>query len=169
MAAFLVIAPGVVPTTTPPWGVARERTTLLAALDREVGRGGDAIVVNALVQNPRCERRLLALATLWTEVLNSSAQAGNLFGGDLIEAQSTLAIGPDGTLLRDGRPVTARAVAIDPRIPIDGARVATIDIRDLGGELAEAPGSISVWRTNGRVVLTRPERAARAALELCPS
>ena len=170
VAAFLVIAPGVVPGATPPWGVERDRSARLAALDREVGPQGDALVVTAGLPDARCETHPLALAALWAEVLNTSANAGSLYRGDLIEAKPSLSIDRDGTLLRDGAPVTARAVAIDDRIAIDGVPIGTVPLRDLGGEFSDDPGGLQFWRTDGRVVVTDPAAVeALASAEGCPS
>ena len=153
-----------------PWGVERHRSARLAALDHEVGPRGDALVVSAGLPHERCETHPLAFAALWTEVLNTSARAGSLFRGDLIESTPSLSIGQDGTLLRDGSPVTADAVAIDDRVAIEGVPLATVKLRDLGGEFAAEPGGLRFWRTDGPVVLTDPGRVrALARLTTCPS
>ena len=158
LAAFLVVAPEVVPTAAVPWGVERDRSARLSALDHAVTPRGDALVVTAGLPDERCETHPLALAALWTELLNTSAQAGSLFRGDLIESNPSLSIARDGTLLREGAPVSARAVAIDDRIAIEGVPIATVKLRDLGGEFADDPGGLRFWRTDGRVTLADPAR-----------
>jgi hypothetical protein len=157
LAAFDVVAPGVT-TREPPWGIDRDRADLLTALDREVTPDGDAVVITAGIPDERCDAHPLALTALWTEVLNVSAGAGRLFGEDLIGSAPRLASAPDGTLLDDGKPLTARAVAIDERVAIDGEPVATVALGELGGEFADDPGGIRFWRTDGRVRLADPDR-----------
>ena len=90
LASFLVVAPEVVPTAAVPWGVERDRSARLSTLDHAVTHRGDALVVTAGLPDERCETHPLALAALWTELLNTSAQAGSLFRGDLIESTPSL-------------------------------------------------------------------------------
>ena len=169
VAAFVVMSPPIVPSETPPWGIERDDIAQLAILDREVTPHGDAIVITAGFPDAQCDSQPLALAALWTEVLNTSAQAGSLFEGDLIESTPSLSIAPDGTLLRAGAPVIARAVAIDARVPVDGVPIGRVNLRELGGELSGAPGGLRIWRTDGRVRLTDPEAArALAGTAECP-
>ena len=170
VAAFVVMSPAIVPSETPPWGIERDDIARLAVLDREVTPQGEAIVITAGFPDAQCDSQPLALAALWTEVLNISAQAGSLFEGDLIESTASLSIAPDGTLLRDGMPVTARAVAIDARVPVEGVPIGRVDLGELGGDLSGAPGGLRFWRTDGRVRLTNPEAARRLARTAeCPT
>jgi hypothetical protein len=170
LAAFVVMAPPIVPSETPPWGIERDDIAQLAVLDREVTPQGEAIVITAGFPDAQCESQPLALVALWTEVLNISAQAGSLFEGDLIESTASLSIAPNGTLLRDGTPVSARAVAIDARVPVEGVPIGRVDLSELGGELAGAPGGLRFWRTDGHVRLTNPDAARRLARTAeCPT
>jgi hypothetical protein len=126
-------------------------------------------VITAGVPDERCEGHPLALTALWTEALNTSAGAQRLFGTDLIGPYPALTIAADGTLLREGKAVTAEAVAIDDRIAVDGVPLSTVKLRDLGGEFADDPGGLRFWRTNGAVRLTAPDRVEElASRKECP-
>jgi hypothetical protein len=168
-AAFLVVAPEIVPAREPPWGVERGLVERFAVLDRAVEGEERTVVIAAGLPDERCDTHPLALLAVWTEVLNASATARHLYGDDLVGPSPLLAIARDGTLLDAGRPLRARAVAIDARVAIEGLPLGALELGELGGELAGSPGGLRFWLVEGAVRLTDAAGVRRlAARSGCP-
>lgn len=65
-------------------------------------------------------------------------------GRDYLPARK-LELGPDLTLLDRGKPLAARYVVVDSRIPVKGREIARLDLSTLGSDLSHG-ASLTLWK-----------------------